>query len=70
MIELNKGYNKYSNIRKVTWEIVDYLINNNKNLFKLLYYKDNTPLSNPDLTIEQIQNMICKNPEVEDTSLN
>lgn len=68
-IELDKNYNKYSNVRKVTWEIVDYIINNNPRLLKLLYYKDNTPLAHQDLTIDQIKEMICKNPEVEDTSL-
>lgn len=67
--DIDKEYNKFFNIRKVTWSIVDYIINNNKDLLKLLYYGNNTPLNQPDLTNEQIRSMICKNPNEEDTSL-
>lgn len=66
---INKEYNIFSNIRKVTRQIVDYLVDNNcQDLLKLLYYGNTEPLMQPDLTITDIQNMICKDPLLEDTS--
>ena len=64
----NKQYNDFYNLRSVTRNIIDYIVENNQNLLKLLYYGDAEPLSKDDLTIQQIQQMICKNPLVEDTT--
>lgn len=61
-------YNDFYNLRSVTRNIIDYIVENNKDLLKLLYYGDNEPLSKPDLTRQQIQQMICKNPLIEDTT--
>lgn len=65
----NKDYNEFSNIRRVTSDIIDYLVENNPDLLKLLYYTDSTPLQHSNLTTKQIQEMICKRPDIEDTSL-
>ena len=65
---LNKEYNSFYNIRSVTRQIVDYIVENNQNLLKLLYYGDAEPLTKSDLTISQIKEMICKDPLLEDTS--
>lgn len=65
---VEKEYNKFYNIRKVTWEIVNTIIQNNQNILKLLYYTNSTPLNQPDLDIDQIRNMICKDPVQEDTA--
>lgn len=60
----NKNYNQFEALDNATRVIVDYLFNNNEDLWKLLYYikPNELPLSSPALTPEQKRNMICKDP--------
>lgn len=60
----NNEYNEFNPIDSATKNIVDYLVLNNENIWKLLYYiKPNVmPLSQPNLTQEQKAAMICTDP--------
>lgn len=53
------AYNNYSNTRRLPEFIINYLSQNNTDLWKLLKYSDK-PLSQKDLTSVEIKNMICK----------
>ena len=53
------AYNDYSMIRDLPTLIVNYLFNNNQNIWKLLKYSEN-PLSENDLTDKEKAAMICK----------
>ena len=57
-------YNNFSPILTATKNIVNYLIDNNEDLWKLLYYTDDgiLPLEQPNLTRQQKISMICTNP--------
>lgn len=59
-----REYNKFVAIDNATRCIVDYLFENNTDLWKLLYYYQNNvlPLSQPNLTNSQKQGMICTDP--------
>lgn len=61
---VEKTYNKFEAVDNATRCIVDYLFNTNEDIWKLLYYYQNNvlPLSQPNLTAEQKQNMICTDP--------
>lgn len=63
-MDCGKEYNKFEAIKVVTKNIVNYLILNNEDLWKLLYYiKDNElPLSQENLTTQQKIAMISTNP--------
>ena len=66
---INKEYNDFSNIRPVTEQIINYLIDKNQQkLLKLLYYGNSIPLEQPDLTMAQMRDMICQDPLNDDTS--
>lgn len=57
-------YNKFQQIDSATKTIVDYLLLNNEDLWKLLYYikPNELPLSSPNLTRAQKAAMICTDP--------
>ncbi len=58
--EFNKiAYNNYELCRKIPKTIVDYLIDNCPDLWKLLKYSQK-PLSKEDLTSKEKREMICK----------
>ena len=59
-----KEYNKFIAVNNATKNIINYLIENNEDLWKLLYYIENSilPLSQDNLTFEQKVSMICTNP--------
>lgn len=53
------AYNDYSMTRDLPTLIVNYLFNNNQNIWKLLKYSDN-PLDEKDLTNKEKAKMICQ----------
>lgn len=53
-------HSNFINVRDLTRKIVDYLFDNSKDLWKLLYYTDSQPTFQPDLDVSQKANMICK----------
>jgi len=57
-------YNQFGALDKATKVIIDYLVQNNEDLWKLLYYYDNNvlPLSQANLTTAQKAQMICTDP--------
>lgn len=57
-------YNKFEAIDSATKTIVDYLVLNNEDIWKLLYYikPNELPLSMPNLTRTQKSKMICTDP--------
>lgn len=59
--ETNGVYCQFKAVDTATKAITDYLINNNEDLWKLLYYtKPNVlPLEQPNLTLKQKTKMIC-----------
>lgn len=65
MIEVCENeYNKFEAIDSATKTIVDYLVLNNEDIWKLLYYikPNELPLSMPNLTRTQKSKMICTDP--------
>lgn len=65
--------NTINNVEKLdnfTKTIVDYLMTESPNLWKLLYYTDRQPLIQPDLTLTQKANMICKDPNEDGATAN
>lgn len=50
--------NNYNSLPKVPYKIIAYLAEHNQRLFKALYYNESDALSRPDLTIDQIIDMI------------
>jgi len=52
------AFNNYTSLPSVPYKIISYLAENNQKLFKALYYQDSNALSQPDLTFEQIIDMI------------
>lgn len=50
--------NRYTSLPSVPYKIIAYLAEHNQKLFKALYYNDIDALSKPDLTQEQIMDMI------------
>lgn len=61
---LENEYNKFEAIDNATRVIVDFLIRNNEDLWKLLHYIEPNvlPLSQPNLTFEEKAAMICTDP--------
>ena len=59
--ENDRRYCQFNAVDTATKTIVDYLVNNNDDLWKLLYYtKPNVlPLEQPNLTLKQKIKMIC-----------
>ena len=51
-------FNNFTSLPSVPYKIIAYLAENNQKIFKALYYQDSNALSQPDLTFEQIMNMI------------
>ena len=51
-------FNNFTSLPSVPYKIIAYLAEHNQRLFKLLYYQDSDALSKPDLTFEQIIDMI------------
>lgn len=62
-------YNKFFAVRNATEKIIDYLFENNTDLWKLLYYTDRQPLFQANLTNTQKADMICKNPAIENATV-
>ena len=60
----DRVYNQFEAIDDATKVIVDYLFENNEDLWKLLHYikPNELPLSSPKLSKTQKRNMICKDP--------
>ena len=56
---------KYTNIQFVPYKIISYLAEHNQRLFKALYYNTSDALSRPDLTLQQIINMIYVDEGIE-----
>ena len=52
------AFNNFTSLPSVPYKIISYLAENNQKLFKALYYQDSNALSQPDLTFEQIIDMI------------
>ena len=50
--------NNYKQLQYVPYKIISYLAENNQRLFKALYYNSIDALSKPDLTLQQIIDMI------------
>ena len=59
-------YNKFLPILSATKNIINYLVENNEDLWKLLYYTESgiLPLEQPNLTTAQKISMICTNPYI------
>lgn len=57
----SKNYNKFEAVDSATKVIVDYLVNNNEDLWKLLKYikPNDLPLSHENLTYKEKVDMIC-----------
>lgn len=51
-------FNNYASLPSVPYKIIAYLAEHNQKLFKALYYQGSNALSQPDLTFEQIIDMI------------
>lgn len=51
-------FNNYNSLPSVPYKIIVYLAENNQRLFKVLYYQGSNALSQPDLTFDQIIDMI------------
>ena len=51
-------FNNYKTLPYVPYKIITYLAEHNQKIFKALYYQDSYALSQPDLTIDQIIDMI------------
>lgn len=59
-------FNRYTNLPSVPYKIIEYLAQNNKKIFKALYYQGSDALEQPDLTLEQIIGMIYVDKGKED----
>lgn len=57
--------NKLNSIRNIQDNLVEFLMKNNEELWKLLYYPDNTALNKADLTKKQKQGLIYGGQEDE-----
>lgn len=65
MVECNENvYNQFEAIDSASRVIVDFLFENNEDLWKLLFYikPNELPLSKPKLTKKQKKEMICTDP--------
>lgn len=64
-LECLNSYNDFSPLDDITMKIVDFLVGNAPNLWKLLYYTNPNvyPLDQPELTKKQISEMIVSMPQ-------
>lgn len=51
-------YAQYSSYDQISNNCIEYLINNNEDIWKMLKYTDNDPLSNPNLTKAEKQALV------------
>lgn len=52
------GYNKYNSIRNMGYKIIEYLMLNDEEIWKLLKYDTPDALSKPDLTFKEKSNLV------------
>ena len=60
------AFNRYTSLPSVPYKIISYLAEHNQRLFKVLYYQESNALDKPDLTLEQIVDMIYVDEGKED----
>lgn len=60
-------YNSWEQLTKFSYNCINYLLNNNESIWKLLYYMESDALEKPNLTVEQKRNLIY-NGQVDSSS--
>lgn len=55
---MNTAYASYSEYPKFSYHCIDYLMNNNEDIWKLLKYGENTALIMPNLTLQEKAELI------------
>lgn len=58
MYETFNDYNRFTHIPNFSMNIINYLIDNNETIWKLLKYETNDALSKPNLTTDEKTNLI------------
>lgn len=69
MIDTFNDYNRFTNITDFSMNIINYLIDNNENIWKLLKYPGNDALQQPNLTEDEKTNLIYDGSGIGDNYL-